>query len=546
VFDYTTWEYLRTLTAYVCCPEDVAVDSAGNLYVAEPGDSRVQQLDSNLNYVRTYGATGVPYLTDGSHYNRPFGVAVTPDGSIYIGEAAGRRLIKLNATGVPQWIIGEPGIWGNDNAHFNSVGDIALDVVGRVYATDQFNCRIQIYNPDSSYYATLGTGCGTGDYQFNDPFGLTIAPSGDIYVADRGNHRVQIFNSDRVYVTTLGVTGVPTSTNAGFNSPMDVVVDSRGTIYVSDLNNHRVQVFNSSRAYLRTIGTTGVPGGELDRLSGPHHLTGDANDNLYIADGWNNRVQVFGSSGVYLTTVGGSWGNRPVQMRVPHGLAVDTAGNLYVADWDNHRIQKFVPQTFAVTNTDTYGWSPNGDFAYTYTLVLTELYSRSTTLSLGLTPEPTWPFTANLSTTSVHLPASGTVTVTAWVTIPSAAILPTTWLSQTTFTVTFADTTGILLAETTLKAAVPLPRRNAPRTLLNADDITRMKSWAATYAWAASLQDQIVSNANAWPAKYLSDYNLASPDLPADGGYSNDWYICPDGMPLQYVPTGLIQCYVES
>jgi sugar lactone lactonase YvrE len=547
VFDYTTSVYVRTLTDYGS-PNDLAVDAAGNLYIAEPGwNSRVQQFDSDLNYVRTYGTTGVPYLTDGSHYNHPFGLAVAPDGSIYIGEAAGRRLIKLNSAGVPQWIIGEAGIWGNDNEHFGWVGDVAVDVAGRVYVGDLNSCRVQIYNPNGSYYATLGAGCGSGDDQFIDPIGLTIAPNGDIYVADRVNHRVQIFNSERVYVATMGVTGVPTSTNAGFNSPMDVAVDSRGTIYVSDRGNHRVQVFDSSRAYVRTIGMTGVPGGGFDRLNNPAHLTVDTDDNLYIADSGNIRVQVFDSSGAYLTTVGGSWGSAPGQMRGLNGLAVDVAGNLYVAEHDNHRVQKFVPQTFAVTNTDTYGWLPNnGDFAYTYTLVLTELYSRPTTLSLRLTPEPTWPFTANLSTASVHLPASGTVTVTAWVTIPAAAIAPTTWLSQTTFTVTFSDTTAILLAETTLKAAVPLPRRNTPRTLLNADDVTRIRSWVATYSWAAGLQDEILGNANAWPAKYLSDYNLTSPDLPPEGGQWGGWYICPDGIPLQYVPTHSPSHYCPS
>lgn len=78
---------------------------------------------------------------------------------------------------------------------------------------------------------------------------------------------------------------------------------------------------------------------------------------------------------------------------------------------------------------------------------------------------------------------------------------------------------------------------NSPRTLLNANDITRMKSWAAKYSWAADLRDQIISNANAWPAHYLADYNLTNPDLPPDGGYAYHWYVCPDGTLLEYVPT---------
>ena len=360
VFDYTTRGYQTTLTG-LGYTADVAVDSLGNLYVADDW-TQVRQFDSNLNHVRTYGTPGVLYLTDGSHYNHPRGLAVAPDGSVYIGEDWGRRLIKLSAAGVPQWIVGEAGIWGSDNEHFSFVQDVALDATGRVYAADSHNCRIQIYNPDGSYYATLGTGCGTGDYQFNTPpSGLTVGPNGDIYVADRANHRVQVFDSNRVYVATIGVTGVPTSTNAGFNEPTDVAVDSRGTVYVSDYNNHRVQVFDNSRAYVHTIGTTGAAGSEFDHLADPGHLTVDAGGNLYVADEWNNRVQVFDSSGAYLTTIGGSWGSCTGQMRSPMGLAVDTTGNLYVADLDNHRIQKFAPGVpgWLQSNINGFGDRPN-------------------------------------------------------------------------------------------------------------------------------------------------------------------------------------------
>ena len=367
MFDYTTLGYQTTLTGF-SYTADVAVDSAGNLYVADQWNQRVQQYDSNLNYVRTYGTTGVPYLTDGSHYNWPMGLAVAPDGSIYIGEWDGRRVTKLNAAGVPQWIVGEAGVWGSDNEHFSVVGDVALDAAGRVYVDDVSNCRIQIYNPDGSYYTTLGTGCGSGDYQFNNPWGLTIAPNGDIYVADWRNHRVQIFNSDRVYLATLGVTGVPTSTNAGFNEPLGVAVDSQSTIYVADHLNCRVQVFNSSRAYVRTIGMTGVCGSEFDRLAGPAHLFVDAHDNLFIDDRWNSRVQVFDSRGAYLTTLGGSSGSRTGQMREPNGLALDATGNLYVADSGNARIQKFAPGVPGWVQSNINGF---GDRANSHILSLT-------------------------------------------------------------------------------------------------------------------------------------------------------------------------------
>jgi len=341
VFDYTTRGYLRTLTGFYIT--DIAVDSAGNLYVADPWNFLVQQFDSNLNYVRTYGTPGVPYLTDGYHYNWPSGVAAAPDGGIYIGEEAGQRVIKLNSAGVVQWTKGEPGIGGGDNEHFNSVEDVTLDAIGRVYVADSDNCRIQIYNSDSSYDGTLGTGCGVGDYQFNNPYGIAIGPDNTICVADTDNHRVQVYNGSRVYVATLGETGVAGSDNAHFNSPRDVEVDSAGNIYVVDQNNHRIQIFNNSLVYVHTIGETGVVWDDNDHLNRPTAVVVGLDGRVFVADYWGVRVQVFDSSGAFLTTIRGRGGNRTGQLRRVEGLAVDTAGNLYVAEAEYHRIQKFAP-----------------------------------------------------------------------------------------------------------------------------------------------------------------------------------------------------------
>ncbi|MCL4396149.1 MAG: SMP-30/gluconolactonase/LRE family protein [Chloroflexi bacterium] len=325
-------------------PCDIAVDAAGTIFVADTSNERVQQFNSGRAYVRTYGTTGVPYLTDGYHYNYPADVAVAGDGSIYIVEERGHRLIKLNAAGQPQWTVGQPGVAGSDNAHLFGPEGVAVDSSGRVYVTVSWsNPKVQIFNGDGTYYATLGTGYGTGNYQFNHPFGVTIDKNGNIYVADTNNHRVQIYNSSRTYLATLGQTGVPGSDNAHFSYPRDVGVDSAGNIYVVDLNNHRVQVFNSSRAYVRTIGESGVAGSDFGHLSNPTGIAVDGNNRIYVSDGWGWRVQVFDSTGAYLTTIGGSTGNATGQLRQAQGLAIDSPGNLYIADYLNQRIQKFTP-----------------------------------------------------------------------------------------------------------------------------------------------------------------------------------------------------------
>jgi Uncharacterized conserved protein len=330
-------------------PTDVVAMTIGtypnaelHLFVADFVNTRVQQFKITsispfaFQYVRTYGTTGVPYVTDGYHYNTPSSVAVAPDGSIYLTEDKGHRLVKLRPDGTPIWIVGAAGVkgdWDASNDRLNNPDDLALDANGRVYVADRWHGRVQIYNPDGSYYTTVsGLDC---------PGGVAIGPNGYLYVADTCNHTVKIYNTNLVLVATLGTPGESGTDNAHFNSPEDVAVDSNGTIYVSDGGNHRIQVFNANRQYVRTMGETGIWGSDFAHFNGPNNLFVDSANRLYVGDEWNHRIQVFDANGAYLTTIGGSAGPRTGQFRGARGVAVDNAGNIYVADRLNHRIQKF-------------------------------------------------------------------------------------------------------------------------------------------------------------------------------------------------------------
>lgn len=323
-------------------PSDVAVDAAGNLYVADFANTRVQQFHRSGGtwlFVRTYGVTGVPYVTDGYHFNTVSGVAVAGNGDIYLTEDYGQRLVKLNANGVPLWTVGAAGVkgdWDDRNDRLNNPADVALDVVGKAYVASRWHQRVQIYNPNGSFFASIGS--------LNCPGGVTVAPNGNLYVADSCDHSVGVYNAALTKVATLGIPGESGTDNLHFNSPEDVAVDSDGTTYVSDLENHRVQVFDANRNYVRTIGQSGVRGVDFAHLDRPTGLTVDSAKRLYVADD-NNRIQVFDVNGAYLTTIGGSWGSRTGQLRAAMGVAVDQTGNVYVADYNNHRVQKFAPGT---------------------------------------------------------------------------------------------------------------------------------------------------------------------------------------------------------
>ncbi len=330
-------------------PTNVAVDTSGSVFVSNFYNYTVRKYSSGGSFLGIVaGRSGVPYLTDGVHYYRPWGVAVAPDGSSYIAESGGYRLIKLDRNGVPQWTIGEPGIHGNDNAHFGSFwagpeGNLAIDAAGRVYVPDTGNHRIQVFNADGAFHRSFGQ-YGTGNTQFDCPAGVTISPvNGDIFVVDKCNQRIQVYTSNWVYRMTLGTLDVTGTDNQHFNWPQSVAVDANGIAFVADTNNYRVQKCTLSApnyACTTFAGETGVFGSDYGHLN-PIGVAVDKDGRVIVADNWNDRVQVFDANGAYLTTLGGWWGIRRGQMMDPHGVAVDQYGTLYVAEYGTHRVQKY-------------------------------------------------------------------------------------------------------------------------------------------------------------------------------------------------------------
>ncbi len=322
-------------------PTDVAVDTAGNIYVADTNNQRVEKFSSGYTHNLTFGTTGIPYLTDDYHYNNPSGVALAIDGSIYISEGRGRRIVKLAGDGTPLWTFGEPGMWGDDNAHFGWPNAVAAGPDGRVFVVDLDNNRVQVLSSGGSYQATIG-GYGDGNGEFDWPTGVAVDKNGYIYVTDDSNCRFQIFNSSLQYVNKLGSCG---SGPYQFNNPADIAVDSLGRIYVVDQYNHRVQLYNSNRNYLRSIGT-GISGRSYEQLSNPSAVAVDGKDRVYIADSWGNYIKVYDKDGKFLDCIENGWGSFQGMFRQIRGIAVDAQGNLYLADEINNDLKKYIPGAY--------------------------------------------------------------------------------------------------------------------------------------------------------------------------------------------------------
>ncbi|MBV7339090.1 hypothetical protein KFU94_64910 [Chloroflexi bacterium TSY] len=262
----------------------------------------------------------------------PVDVAVDSSGNVYVAEWENDRIQKFDNSGtfLTKW-----GVVGDGDGQFVGPRGVAVDGNGNVYVADSGNHRIQKFNSSGAFLAKWGSE-GRGDDQFNDPSSVVVDGSGNVYVLDRGNSRIQKFDSSGAFLTKWGSGG---NGDGQFNRPGGLTVDGIGNVYVADHENERIQKFDSNGVFLTKWGSYGTGDGQF---VGPTDVAVDGIGNVYVAGGSNHRIQKFDSSGNFLTRWG-SEGRGSGQFGYPIGVEVDGSGNVYVADIENHRIQKFAP-----------------------------------------------------------------------------------------------------------------------------------------------------------------------------------------------------------
>jgi PKD domain-containing protein/NHL repeat-containing protein len=295
----------------------------------------------------TVGAQTPIYLTqwgsfgsgDGQFMN-PTGVATDSAGNVYVADINNHRIQKFSGTGtyLTQW--GSPG---NGDGQFNSPVGVATDVAGNVYVADLDNRRIQKFTGVGAYLTQWGSPPDSSNRLFIAPYAVATDAAGGVYVTDFGNNSVMKFTDTGTYLTQWGSFG---SGNGQFQNPQGVATDSAGNVYVADYNNQRIQKFTGTGIYLAKWGSFGSGNGQF---AFPIGVATDAAGNVIVAELSNNRIQAFSSTGTFLTKWG-SLGNGNGQFSTPRGVATDAAGNIYVADQGNHRIQKFGPAAAPLAN----------------------------------------------------------------------------------------------------------------------------------------------------------------------------------------------------
>jgi uncharacterized protein (DUF2147 family) len=387
-------------------PVGVAVDGAGNVYVLESNDERIQKFDSQGNWERAWGkdvvnggGTGFEICTVaadckagtagtlGGEMFLPEGIAADSAGNVYIADTQSHRIEKFDSQG------NFLRAWGVDVVNGGGTG-------------------FEICTVAASCKGGTSSGQSGG---MSSPLNVGVDAAGTVFVADFGNERIDEFDSQGDFLRAWGKnvdssnpgTGLEVclagSCQAGstgslggeMNLPLAVTGGQAGNVFVNDANNNRVQEFDSQgnweRAWGKDVvsgggtgfeictvaanckaGTTGSLGGELNGLEG---LAVDSAGKVYVADEGNQRIDRFdslgdwerawgkdvvsgGGTGFELCIVAascktGTFGALGGEMSNPSAVAVDPAGNLYVADTNNNRIQKFVDPVLTVQKAGT-------------------------------------------------------------------------------------------------------------------------------------------------------------------------------------------------
>jgi DNA-binding beta-propeller fold protein YncE len=160
-----------------------------------------------------------------------------------------------------------------------------------MYVVDGANSTVTVLNRDGTVVRSWGRK-GEGEGEFNEPWGIAVAPDGSVFVADTWNHRIQKFTREGQFIAQWG--GHETGTTPGrFYGPRDVAISPAGELLVTDTGNKRIQVFNQQGMFLRAFGTEGGAPGQFRE---PVGLAVDGSGRIYVADTWNQRIQVFDAS----------------------------------------------------------------------------------------------------------------------------------------------------------------------------------------------------------------------------------------------------------
>jgi len=352
----------------------------------------------------TVGYNGDGIAATSANLKYPYGVAVDTAGNVYIADENCRIRKVMASTGLISTVAGNGtcGYLGDNgpatSAKLNSITSVALDSAGNIYVSDLYNMLIRVVNTGTTqitiatiaipagYIATVagnGTNGHVGDggpatsAEFNSPFGVAVDTSGNIYVSDAYNSNIRKVTASTGIITTVAGYNPPSpgyngdgiaATSAKLYLSRGAAVDAIGNLYIADTNNNRTRIVicgtgisgctapaGKTKGYIYTVAGTGTAGYNGEgiaatnaQLNQPYGVAVDTSGNAYIADNGNQRIRKVTASTGLISTIAGN-GTRgyngdgvaasSAELNGPSGVALDTANNIYVDDQLNSRIR---------------------------------------------------------------------------------------------------------------------------------------------------------------------------------------------------------------
>ena len=302
-------------------PSGIAADSAGNLYLADTDNHTIRKIVASTGAVTTLaGLAGSSGSADGTgsaaRFNNPSGVAVDSAGNVYVADTMNNTVRRVTASGAVSTLAGQAGVAGSVNgtgtaAEFQGPQGLAIDSGSNLFVADTNNHTIRKVVPSTGVVTTVaglagnsGSVDGLGSLgRFNYPSGIAVDGAGILYVADTDNYTIRTISTTGLVSTLAGLAGNSggadgTGGAARFDSPSDLAVDASGNVYVADTDNHTIRkVVPSTGAVSTLAGLAGTSGsadglGSSVRFFGPTGIVVDSSSNLYIADTNNDTIRL--------------------------------------------------------------------------------------------------------------------------------------------------------------------------------------------------------------------------------------------------------------
>jgi hypothetical protein len=338
-------------------PVGVAVDSEGNLYIGDSNNNRIRKVTVSTGEISTIAGVGefTDVLGDGgpatsAQLNSPTGVALDSSGNVYIADTNDSLIRKITvSTGIITTVAGNAslstGFAGDGgpatSAELENPVAVAVDASGNIFISDTANNRVRMVTASTGIISTIA-GTGTAGFSgdggaatsamINGPEGIAVDTSGNAYFADVGNSVIRKITVSTGIISTIAGTGRGgfsgdggPATSAELSGPASVAVDPAGNVYIGDENNEAVRKVTVSTGIISTIaGRGGLTPPTAATNTFFATLAGVAVDifgNVYVSDSQQSVVDQISPNGVI------SFGTTPVGIPVTVDAVFSNDGN---------------------------------------------------------------------------------------------------------------------------------------------------------------------------------------------------------------------------